>query len=112
MSKYMQLTVTVRPFYEREMKIVYPKLVRYLRQADPGLLDRDPSLYELAGQLDSLLYISDGTSLRAVLLRHGDLLRSTHKKVQENIADRNLAQADKLLYTLEDIFDDIESDLD
>jgi len=112
MSKYMQLTVTVRPFYEREMKTAYPKLVRYLRQADHSLLDRDPSLYELAGQLDSLLYIFDGTSLRAVLLRHGDLLRNTHKKIQENIADRQLAQADKLLYTLEDIFDEIESDLD
>jgi hypothetical protein len=112
MSKYMQLTVTVRPFYEREMKIAYPKLVRYLRQADSALLDRDPSLYELAGQLDSLLYISDGTSLREVLLRHGDSLRNTHKKVQENIADRNLGQADKLLYILEDIFDEIEYDLE
>jgi len=112
MSKYMQLTVTVRPFYEREMKRVYPKLVRYLRQIDSFSLDRDPSLYELAGQLDSILYHSDGTSLREVLLWHGDSLRNTHKKVQENIADRNLAQADKLLYILEDIFDEIESDLD
>lgn len=112
MSRYMQLTVTVRPFYEHEMKKDFPKLVRYLRQADPELLDREPSLYELAGQLDSLLYNSDGTSLRAVLLRQGDKLRNTHKKIQENIADRQLAQADKLLYALEDIFDEIESDLD
>jgi len=31
---------------------------------------------------------------------------------QTHAVDRQLAQADKLLYTLEDIFDEIESDLD
>jgi len=112
MSKYMQLTVTVRPFYEREMKGAYPKLVRYLRLSDSSLVNKNPSLYELAGQLESLLYPSDGTLLREVLVRHGDALRNTHKMVQENIANRQLAKADKLLYALEDIFDEIESDLD
>lgn len=112
MSKHMQLTVSVRSFYEGEMAGAYPKLVRYLRQADEGLLNKNPSLYELAGQLDTLLYHSDGTSLRQVLLRHGDKIKHTRKMVEQKIADRQLAQADKLLYTLEDIFDEIESDLD
>lgn len=112
MSKHMQLTVTVRPFYEGEMEGAYPKLVRYLRQADLSLSNKNPSLYELAGQLDSLLYHFDGTSLRQLLLRHGDKIRNTHKMIEENIGDRQLAQVDKLLYTLEDIFDEIESDLE
>ena len=108
----MQLTVTVCPFYEREMKHVYPKLVRSLEQADPSWVNKNPSLYELAGQLDTLLYQSDGTLLRDVLLGQGDKIRTTHKIIAESIADRQLARADQLLYSLEDIFYEIESDLD
>ncbi len=107
----MQLTVTVRSFYEQEIKDAYPKLARYLRIADSDLADKNPSLYELAGQLEFLLYHSDGTRLRDVLVRHGEALRNTHKMIQENIADRQLGKADKQLYALEDIFDEIESDL-
>ena len=111
MSKNMQLTVTVRPYYEKDLESTYPKLARNLRNLDPGLENRNPSLYELAGQLDQLLYRFDGTRFREILLRHGDKLRNMHKIIQENIADWNLAQADKLLYSIEDTFDEIESEL-
>lgn len=111
MSKNMQLTVTVRPYYEKDLEGTYPKLARYLKHLDSNLVNRNPSLYELVGQLDQLLYRFDGTLLREVLLRHGDKLRDVYKTIQENIADWNLTQADKLLYTIEDTFDEIESEL-
>jgi hypothetical protein len=109
MSKNMQLTVIVRPYYEKDLKGTYPKLVRHLSHLDPSLANRNPSLYELVGQLDQLLYRFDGTPLREALLPHKDRLRSTYRLIQENIAEWHLAQADKLLYTIEDIFDEIES---
>ncbi len=112
MSKNMQLTVTVRSYYEKDLEGTYPKLARYLRHLDSSLVNRNPSLYELVGQLDQLLYRFDGTPVREVLLRHGDKLRNVYKIIQENIADWNLAQADKLLYSIEDTFDEIESELD
>ena len=108
----MQLTVIVSPYYEKDLEGTYPKLARYLRHLDSSLASRNPSLYELAGQLDQLLYRFDGTPLREVLFRHGDNLRNLYKNIQENIADWNLAQADKLLYSIEDTFDEIESELD
>jgi hypothetical protein len=111
MSKYMQLTVTVRPYYPRDMEGTYPKLERHLRRLDADLVKRDPSLYELAGQLDQLLFRSEGTQLREVLLRHSEKLRDLHKSIQVKIADWKLAQADRLLYSIEDIFDEIESEL-
>lgn len=112
MSKNMQLTVIVRPYYEKDLEGVYPKLARYLRHLDSSLTSRNPSLYELAGQLDQLLYQFDGTPLREVLFRHGDKLRNLYEFIQENIANWNLAQADKFLYSIEDTFDEIESELD
>ena len=112
MSKHMQLTVTVRPYYQRDMEGTYPKLARHLGHLAADLVKEDPSLYELVGQLDQLLYRFEGTPLREVLLRHREGLLATYKSIQENIADWNLAQADRLLYGLEDAFDEIESELD
>jgi len=111
MSKYMQLTVTVRPYYPRDLEGTYPKLERHLRRLDAELVKRDPSLYELAGQLDQLLFRSEGTELREVLLRHSEKLRNLHKSIQANLTDWKLAQADRLLYNIEDIFDEMESEL-
>jgi len=108
----MQLTVTVRPYYQRDLAGTYPKLARYLGHLDPSLASRNPSLYELVGQLDQLLYRLEGTQLREVLLRHGDKLRNLYKNTQENIADWNLAKADQLLHSIEDTFAEIESELD
>ncbi len=107
----MQLTIIVNPFYQNNLADNYPNLARNLKALDPGLVDRNPSLYELAGQLDKLLYKFDGTPTRDVLLRHRENLRSLHKSIEQNIADWNLAQADRLLYEMEDIFDKIESEL-
>ena len=107
----MQLTVTVNPFYQNTLADNYPSLARNLETLDPDLAERNPSLYELAGQIDKLLYRFDGTPVREVLLRHKDNLRNLHKRIEENIADWNLAQVDRFLYELEDIFDKIESEL-
>ena len=112
MSKYMQLTVTVSSYYPKDLEGTYPKLARYLGFLDSSLTSRNPSLYELAVQLDQLLYRHDGTPLREVLLRHSEKLRNQYKIIQDNIADWNLAQADKLLYRIEDTFDEIELELD
>jgi hypothetical protein len=75
-------------------------------------VERNPSLYEIAGKLDKLLYQFDGTPLREVLMRHREALKSLHKSIEGDIADWNLAQADRLLYKLEDIFEKIESELE
>ncbi|MFZ3044450.1 MAG: hypothetical protein WA151_00930 [Desulfatirhabdiaceae bacterium] len=110
MSKYMQLTVTVRPYYQKNLEATYPKLTYYLKYLDSNLVDRNPSLYELVGQLDQLLHRLEGTPLREILLRYSEKLRNLHKNIQDNIADWKLAEVDKLLYSMEDIFDEIEMD--
>ncbi len=112
MSKYMQLKVTVNAYYPTVIEGTYSKLARHLGYLDAELVRRNPSLYELAGQFDQLLYRHEGTPLREILLRHRERLLRLHKSIQEKIADWDLAQADRLLYEIEDIFDQIESELD
>jgi hypothetical protein len=111
MSKYMQLTVTVRPHYPGDLQGTYPKLARHLGYLDASLADRNPSLFDLVGQLDQLLHRLEGTPFREVLLRHREKLRNLHKNIEVNIADWQLAQADQLLYSIEDTFSAIESEL-
>jgi hypothetical protein len=108
----MQLTVTVVPYYPRDMEETYPKITRHLKSLDLNLVARNPSLYEIAGKLDKLLYTFDGTPFRDVLLRHRENLRNLYKSMEVNIANWNLSQADQLLYKIEDVFDKIESELD
>ena len=112
MSKYMHINVTVLPYYPRDLEETYPKLARNLKNLDAALVERDPSLYELVGQLDKLLHAFEGTKFREVLFPQRDKLLDLHKSIEEKIADWNLAQADRLLYAIEDVFEKIESGLD
>ena len=112
MSQHMQIAVTIRPFYKKSFEKTYPRLARHLAYQDSALVQNIPSLYDLAGQIDMLLYQYDGTLLGQVLRDHKKQLKQTFHAIEENIAERNLADADKLLYTLEDTFDDIEYHLD
>ena len=107
----MQITVTVQPFYAKDFEGSFPKLARRLNDLCPDIISPEPSLYELAGQIDKLLYRTEGSHLREVLLRRKNDLKTIYKDAQEHIAGRNLSGADKSLYRIEDIFEDIESEL-
>lgn len=111
MSKKMQLTVKVTPVYSSDLEGDYPNLARAMGMLDPKLVDASPSLYELAGQVDMLLYRYEGTDLSQVLSRHKETLKNLYTKIQDQIADRNLTRADELLYKMEDIFGEMESEL-
>lgn len=112
MSKHMQLAITVRPYYQSDLEGSYPKLARHLGRLDANLVKQSPSLYELVGQLDQVLYRFEGTPFRKVLLSRREWLLTTHQNIQKNIADWNLARADQLLYALEDAFEEMELELD
>ena len=113
MSKYMQLCVDVRPYYKTGFKAVYPKLAANLSHSKALDANEDPSLYDLVGRLDQLLYALDGNpACKDVVNKHKDRLKNLHAQIEGHIADWKLSEADKALYTIEDIFDEIEWELD
>ena len=111
MSTHMQIAVTVTPYYQEDFERTFPKLARHLGYLDAALVRSNPSLYALAGKLDKLLYTFDGREVREVLLKHREQLQSLYKEIETNIADWHLADADKLLYKMEDVFSDVEAAL-
>jgi hypothetical protein len=82
MSKTMQLTVRIRPCYKKDMKSDYPKISQGLGYVDEAWVDEGPSFFDIVGRLDKLLYEWD------------------------------LAKANKTLYQIEDVFDQIEWELE
>ncbi|MDY6990347.1 MAG: hypothetical protein SWQ30_20085 [Thermodesulfobacteriota bacterium] len=112
MSKHMQLTVRVRPYYKKGFGEVYPLIAKRLSYLDATWVEKDPSLFEIVGRLDKLLYQLEGDPpFRKILLDHRGKLHELYEDIQEQIADWHLAQADKHLYTMEDIFDEVEREL-
>ena len=113
MSKYMQLTVRIRPYYNQQgLKKAYPRLAHRLSYLDEEWVDGGPSLFEIVGKLDQLLYQLEGDPpFREILLRHKSPLHRLYEDIEERIADWHLAKADRLLYEIEDIFDEIEHEL-
>jgi hypothetical protein len=112
MSKYMQLTVRVRSYHKKALEADYPKIAKALSFLNEKWTGQDLSLFDIAGRVDRLLYDAQGNpSFREILLKQKDTLRTLHKTVEAHIADWNLAEADKTLYQIEDVFDQIEWEL-
>lgn len=113
MSKHMQLNISIRPYYKKGLKAVYPLLAQNLSHIDKTYEEEEISLFELVRRYDKLLYESQGNeSFRKVLLKHREKLHQFHGEIETHVADWNLAKADQLLYKIEDIFDEIEWELD
>jgi len=108
----MQLTVRIRPYYKKGFKKAYPKLAHRLVYLDKAWVKEGPSLFEMVGRLDKLLYQLEGDPpFREILLRYRSALHKLYGEIEEQIADWHLSKADQLLYKMEDIFDEIEREL-
>ncbi len=112
MSKYMQLTVRIRPYYKKSFAAAYPRVAKRLDYLDRQWVAEDPSLFEIVGRLDKLLYQLEGDPpFRELLLQHRPALHSLYEEIEEQIADWHLSKADQLLYKIEDIFEDMDKEL-
>jgi hypothetical protein len=112
MSKIMQLTVRVRPYYKKSLKADFPAIGRGLSYLNEPWIEEGPSLFDIVGRLDNLLYDLEGNPpFREILLKYRDKLRKLHNEVEEHIANWKLAKADQALYQIEDVFDQIEWEL-
>jgi len=112
MSKYMQLTVKIQSYYKKGLKETYPRIARHFSYLDETWVEGNPSLLEIVGALDKLLYQLEGDPpFRELLLQHKSALHKLYEEIEEQVADWHLSKADQLLYRIEDIFDEIEDEL-
>ena len=112
MSKHMQLTIEIRPYYKNGLESVYPRIAEMLRPVCKSGTELQYSLFEIVGKLDRILYELEGNQPhRKIVLEHRKRLQELHEETEALIADWKLAEADQRLYRVEDIFDDMEREL-
>jgi hypothetical protein len=112
MSKYMQMRIRILPYYKKGLIGAFPRIANRLSFVNKEWAEEGPSLFEIVGGLDKLLYELEGNPpFREVLLQHRSKLHGLYEKIEGNIADWHLAKADQSLYEIEDIFDEIEREL-
>ena len=109
----MQMRVRILPYYSKSMEKTYPGITKRLMRADEAWVESGPSLFDIVGKLDKLLYELEGDPpFREILLNNKKSLHELYEKVEENIANWHLAEADAALYKMEDIFDEIEREVE
>jgi hypothetical protein len=111
--EYIWLNVTIRPNYKKNLKAVYPKIASNLSHINEFIVEEVPLIFDLVGKPVKLFCTSDGNpAFKDILLKYRNKLSNLHEKIQGHISEWILPQADQVLYKIEDIFYEIELELD
>jgi hypothetical protein len=113
MSKYMQIDIKLLPFYEKRFKTHFPKLAKLLQAlsyAEP--LEKEMSLYAIVDVLQRILRDpKTPKDAKSKVEPHLRKLLSLRDEARELLLGRRLNALDKLLYQIEDEFEELEKGL-
>ena len=110
MSQFMQIDIRVIPFFEVPFEKRFPHLVELFRRLSYGeVLTKGPSLYELIDTMATLSEHPDTPSeLKELIGPYVDKLKNLKEQAREHLLARRLDELDKILYRIEDQFEDLE----
>ncbi|GEM_PF-1181808 len=113
MSRYMEIEIRVKPFYETSFAHQFPNISELLRRMDyQEPLKKESSLYTLVDTVVSIARSPRTPS--AVKDRIGPIIenmRALKREAREHLLARRLKELDQWLYLLEDRFDELEQAL-
>jgi hypothetical protein len=114
MSKFMQIDVRLLPAYGANgMKGSFPHLFEFLTYNGYDLVvANEPSLYEM---VEVMIRIKNDPHVREeskkpIIGKLGELV-TVRNQARELLLARRLNELDRLLYRLEDLFDELEGNL-
>lgn len=113
MSKYMQLDIRLRPFYEKPLAKVFPKISKLMSSVDyKEPLEKEPSLYDLVDSLASMSHDPIVPSdIKDKINPYVTKMKALKETARELLLSRKLNELDQCLYQIEDQFLDLESSL-
>jgi hypothetical protein len=109
----MQIDIKLVPFYERGFEAHFPKLAKLFHSLDYAEpFEKETSLYVL---VDSLQRMSRDPKIPSNIKQKTapflEKLRPLKEKARELLLSRHLNELDRLLYQMEDEFEDLEKSL-
>ena len=113
MSKYMQIDVRIIPFFKENFAKTFPEIYKFLRDIGyESYVSEDKSLYELVDVLESVVKNPDiSEHMRDKLSPYCRKALEIKKEAREMLLSRKLKELDKLLYQLEDVFEDLNREI-
>ena len=113
MSKYMQIDIRLKPFYEKPLVKVFPKISKLMTSMDyKEPLEKEPSLYVLVDSLENMsrdpMIPSDIKGKINPYVTQMIMLKKTARGL---LLSRKLNELDQILYQIEDQFLDLESSM-
>ena len=113
MSKYMQIDIKLRPFYEKPLVKLFPKISKLMNSMDyKEPLEKEPSLYVLVDSLVSMSHDNMVPSdIKEKINPYVTKMKELKETARELLLSRELNELDRLLYQIEDQFLDLESSL-
>jgi len=112
LSRYMQIRIRIEPVYHPELGAHFPKLAKALEELGISQDQGSTTLYHLIRELERALYREIRPALRRAIERHRPKLLFLQGAVEERLAMWQREGLDELLYRIEDVFSDLERDLD
>ena len=113
MSKYMQIDIRIIPFYEKSFETRFPRISDLLKKTSfKNTSLRELSLYELVEYIVGLSRDQETPSgTREKVKPFSSRLLELKNTAREHLLARRLNELDKLLYKIEDQFEDLEDAL-
>ncbi len=113
MSQFMQIDIRVIPFFEVPFAKRFPHLIELFRRLSyGGILKKEPSFYDLVDTITTISEHPDTPSeLRDMLSPYVGRLGKLKDQAREHLLARRLNELDRLLYRIEDQFEDLEGAL-
>ncbi|MCP4578709.1 MAG: hypothetical protein GY846_20730 [Deltaproteobacteria bacterium] len=113
MSQFMQIDIRVLPFFEVPFEKRFPHLVELFRRLSHGeVIKKEPSFYELIDTMATLSEHPDTPSeLKDLIRPYVANLEKLKEQAREHLLARRLDDLDKILYRIEDQFEDLEGAL-
>ena len=113
MSQFMQIDIRVMPFFEVPFEKRFSHLVELLRRLSYGkVLKKEPSFYDL---IDTMATISKHPDtpleLKELICPYVAKLAKLKDQARDHLLARRLDELDRLLYQIEDQFEDLEGAL-
>ena len=113
MSKYMQIDIRIIPFYEKRFEKRFPNIAEMLRQVSyKEVVEKETSFYEMADSLEAIADSPDTPSgIRDKIGPYAEKIMGLKQIAREHLLSRRLNELDKVLYQMEDMFEDLEQAL-
>ena len=113
MSKYMQIDIRILPIYEKRFVKLFPNISNLLMQLGyHEVVENEISLYHLVDHLVTIGRSPNTPShLKETLSPHTSTLLKIKQAAREHLLARRLNELDRVLYELEDAFDELEGEL-